>query len=130
MPENNKIRPIAFMVMPFGERRVDAASDAAPATMDCNALWDLAFRPALENLGYLAVRADADLGTVIVKDMLERLALADLVLADLSLPNGNVYYEVGLRHAAQRRACIKPATGHTAALLHPGTAAACTGQNG
>jgi len=38
--------------------------------------------------------------------MLERLALAELVLADMTLPNGNVYYEVGLRHVAKRTHCV------------------------
>lgn len=52
------------------------------------------------------MRADFDIGSVIVKDMVERLAYADLVLADVSLPNGNVYYEVGLRHAARDQGCI------------------------
>jgi len=60
----------------------------------------------LEELGYVPIRADAEIGTVIVKDMLERLALAELVLADITLPNGNVYYEVGLRHVAKRTHCV------------------------
>jgi hypothetical protein len=34
--------------------------------------------------------------------MNERLAISDLVLADVSIPNGNVYYESGIRHAAQK----------------------------
>ena len=37
---------------------------------------------------------------------MERLAISDLVLADVSIPNGNVYCEVGIRHAAQKRGCI------------------------
>ena len=106
MPENSDLKPIAFMVMPFGKRTIPSPPQGAPAQIDCNALWDRAFRPALENLGYLAIRADVEVGTVIVKDMLERLALAELVLADLTLPNGNVYYEVGLRHAAKQTHCI------------------------
>ena len=101
------LRPICFMVMPFGVRKVeDPKGDGAPGELDCNALWDKAFRPALEELGYLPIRADADPGSLIVKDMLERLALADLVLADVSLPNGNVYYEIGLRHVAKQTHCV------------------------
>ena len=41
--------------------------------------------------------------------MIERLAISDLVLADVSIPNGNVYYEVGIRHAAQSQGCIMTA---------------------
>lgn len=106
MTKNSTLQPIAFMVMPFGTRTIASPPEGAPAQIDYNALWDRAFRPALENLGYLAIRADAEMGTVIVKDMLERLALAELVLADLTLPNGNVYYEVGVRHAAKSTHCI------------------------
>ena len=38
--------------------------------------------------------------------MVERLYFADLVLADMTIPNGNVYYEVGVRHAAKRTGCV------------------------
>lgn len=109
MPTNsatNKPKPVAFMVMPFRKRPVPDPPEGAPAMIDCDALWDRAFRPALEELGYLPIRADMEEGAVIVKDMLERLGLASLVVADMSLPNGNVYYEVGLRHAAKRNGCV------------------------
>jgi hypothetical protein len=38
--------------------------------------------------------------------MLERLYFADLFIADMSIPNGNVYYEIGIRHAARQRGCV------------------------
>ena len=100
------LRPVAFMVMPFRKRPVPNAPEGGPKEVDFDALWDRAFRPVLEQYGYLAVRADIEAGTVIIKDMLERLAFADLVLADLTLPNGNVYYEVGIRHVAQKTNCV------------------------
>lgn len=99
-------RPVCFMVMPFRRRKVEGAGPGAPGELDCDALWDRVFQPALEDLGYLPIRADADTGAVIVKDMFERLAYANLVLADVSLPNGNVYYETGLRHAARQTGCV------------------------
>ena len=100
------LRPVAFMVMPFRKRPVQNAPEGGPKEVDFDALWDRAFRPVLEQSGYLAVRADFEAGAVIIKDMLERLAFADLVLADLTLPNGNVYYEVGIRHVAQKTNCV------------------------
>lgn len=99
-------KPIAFMVMPFRKRPIPDAPSGAPKEVDFDALWNNAFKPALEELGYLAVRADSESGSVIVKDMLERLAFADLVLADMTLPNGNVYYEVGIRHVAKETSCV------------------------
>jgi hypothetical protein len=102
-----KPRPIAFMVMPFRKRPIPNPPPGAPAEVDFDGLWDRALRPALETLGYIAVRADAETGTVILKDMLERLKFADLVLADTTLPNGNVYYELGIRHAAKDAGCVQ-----------------------
>ena len=107
IPGSGGPRPVCFMVMPFRRRKVEGVVGAgAPGELDCDALWDRVFRPTIEELGYLPVRADADTGSIIVKDMLERLAYAHLVLADVSLPNGNVSYEIGLRHAARATGCI------------------------
>jgi hypothetical protein len=95
------------MVMPFQKKEVAGRTrPEAPKEIGCDVLWDRAYRPAIVEAGYTPVRADLDRGTVIVKNMLERLAFADLVLADVSLPNGNVYYEVGLRHVAREAGCI------------------------
>lgn len=107
MTDGQELRPVCFMVMPFRKRKVTGgAREGAPNELDCDRLWDRAYRPAIEEAGFTPIRADFDTGAVIVKDMLERLAFADLVIADVSLPNGNVYYEVGLRHVAKERGCI------------------------
>lgn len=37
------------------------------------------------------------------EDMFQRLLVADLVIADISIPNPNVYYELGIRHALRGR---------------------------
>lgn len=62
--------------------------------------------PVIQVLGYEAVRADQDTGSLIVTQMLERLYFADLVLADMTVPNGNVYYEIGIRQAAKASGCV------------------------
>jgi hypothetical protein len=100
------MRPVCFMVMPFRRKPVTGARPDAPRELDCDRLWDAAFLPALDELGYLPVRANVDTGSVIVKDMLNRLRHPALVVADVSLPNGNVYYEVGIRHAAREDRCV------------------------
>src|SRR2546430_12102231 len=84
-------KPICFMVMPFRSKDT-AAATPAPPNIDFDALWEKAFLPLIEDMGYRALRADQDLGAMIIKDMLERLYFSDLVLADLTIPNGNVYY--------------------------------------
>src|SRR5215475_2103522 len=39
-------------------------------------------------------------------DMFEKLVLAELVIADISVHNANVFYELGLRHALRHRPTI------------------------
>ena len=98
--------PIAFMVMPFDEKETGSTVPNAPAKVDFDALWDRVYQPVLAELGYEAVRADRDVGASVIHEMIQRIAIADLVVADISLPNANVYYEVGVRHAAQQLGCV------------------------
>jgi tetratricopeptide (TPR) repeat protein len=98
--------PVCFMIMPYGRRATQAEPGRGPANIDFNALWDRGYVPTIEALDYEPVRADQDTGALIVSEMLERLYFADLVLADMTIPNGNVYYEVGIRHAAQKAGCV------------------------
>jgi hypothetical protein len=100
------LKPVAFMVMPFGEKPVDRADPGIPAKIDFDELWERVYEPALEQLGYEAVRADRDVGALIINEMIRRLTVADLVVADVTLPNANVYYEIGVRHAAAQRGCV------------------------
>ncbi len=100
------LRPICFVVMPYGTRDTGVAKKGVPSKVDFNALYEHVLQPAIENEGYIAVRADHELSPLIVVDMLERLTLSDLVLADLTLQNGNVYYEIGVRHATDKHNCV------------------------
>jgi MAP3K TRAFs-binding domain len=98
--------PVCFMIMPYGRKPTQAEPGRGPAEIDFNALWDHGYVPVIKELGYEPVRADQDTGALIIGQMLERLYFADLVLADMTIPNGNVYYEVGIRHAAQKTGCV------------------------
>lgn len=94
------------MVMPYGVKKTDASLGHGPAEINFDALWDRALRPAIEALGYDPVRADQDVGALIIHEMLERLYFSDLVLAEMTIPNGNVYYELGIRHACKSTGCV------------------------
>jgi hypothetical protein len=98
------VRKVAFVAMPFGKRSVEMGTDAVQ--VDFDALYEKAIEPALSALNYLCIRADHQEGSVIVKDMLEQLVHADLVIADVTAQNGNVYYEAGVRHAASKTGCV------------------------
>src|SRR6185503_17522207 len=91
------LKPVAFMVMPFGKKAVDATGTSSPTEVDFDALWDRVYDPVL---------TDQDLGALVITEMIQRLTIADLVLADVTLPNANVYYELGIRHAAKRHGCV------------------------
>ncbi len=99
-------KPICFMIMPYGRKPTQAEAGRGVPEIDFNALWDRAFAPTIMALGYEPVRADQDIGALIITQMIERLYFADLVLADMTIPNGNVYYEVGVRHAAKEKGCV------------------------
>src|SRR4051812_33658465 len=97
---------IAFVVMPFSRKATGRTEQGVPSEIDFDALWERVHEPVLEQLGYRAVRADRDIGALIIVEMIQRLAIADLVVADITLSNANVYYEVGVRHAAKKQGCV------------------------
>ncbi|MES9971499.1 MAG: tetratricopeptide repeat-containing protein [Candidatus Thiodiazotropha sp.] len=101
------LKKIAFVAMPFGIKETGCGDKAgAPSKIDFDALWNHAYYPALEQEGYLPVRADVQEGSLIIRDMVAQLILADLVVADISIPNANVYYETGLRHGGSIHGCL------------------------
>jgi len=104
--QNDIPKPIAFVAMPFGTRSSGIDRAGIPKKVDFDMIWDRALAPALEELGYLPIRADEQAGSVIIKDMLEQLVYADIVIADISVPNANVYYEAGVRHVAKEQGCV------------------------
>jgi tetratricopeptide (TPR) repeat protein len=97
---------LCFMVMPFGRKPVVPPADNGVAEIDFDALWSQAFEPVIRELGYEPVRADQDIGALIIQEMLERLYFSDVVVADITIPNGNVYYEIGIRHASKPTGCV------------------------
>jgi tetratricopeptide (TPR) repeat protein len=110
-------KPICFVIMPYGRKPTQAEPSVGVAEIDFNALWDRAYAPVIQALGYEPVRADQDTGAMIITQMIERLYFADLVLADMTIPNGNVYYEVGVRHAAKEVGCVLLASDWSKALF-------------
>lgn len=69
--------------------------------------WEQIFRPAAEAAALRAVRADDVFrpGTI-MSDIWRLTREADVVLADLTTRNGNVFYELGLAHAIGKPAVL------------------------
>lgn len=95
-------RPHAFVAMPFG---VKPGVDGQP--IDFNRVYGEYVAPALEAAGLEAFRADEEIRAGDIRtDMFQELLVADLVIADLSIDNPNVWYELGVRHALRARGVV------------------------
>lgn len=91
-------KPLCFIVMPFGVK----PDPGGLPDIDFDRLYDSAVKLGVEDAGMEPIRADHEAtGGVIHKPMFERLLLCDYVLADLTTANANVFYELGIRHAAR-----------------------------
>jgi len=83
--------------MPFGKK-----PDAAGLIVDFDAVYKDLIAPAIEAAGLDPLRADEEQGGGIIhKPMFERLMLCEYAVADLTTANANVFYELGVRHAAR-----------------------------
>lgn len=92
----------AFIVMPFGRKQ---GKDGR--WIDFDTIYYTLIKPAVEAAGFESFRADEETVTGdILTDMLQELLLADLVIADLSIDNANVFYEIGIRHALRKRGVV------------------------
>ena len=65
--------------------------------------YDLVFEPVLIELGYKVTRADK-IGTpgLISDEIIERITNDNLVIADISDENPNVFYELAIRNAVHK----------------------------
>ncbi len=94
--------PHAFVAMPFGSK---PAADGQ--LIDFNRVYAEYIRPALEAAGLEVFRADEEQRAGDIRtDMFQELLIADLVVADLTLDNPNVWYELGVRHALRARGVV------------------------
>lgn len=78
-----------FVIMPFDDEFTE--------------VYELFLKPNLEAAGFEVYRSD-DIRSQrnILQDIVESLATADLIVADLTGSNENVFYELGLAHALNR----------------------------
>jgi hypothetical protein len=84
----------AFIVRPFGRKE----------GIDFDRVEELLVRPGLEKAG-IAGRSTGSITEAgnIREDMFQLLLLADIVVADISIHNANVFYELGIRHSLRTR---------------------------
>ena len=86
-------QPTAFVIMPF--------------TTDLQSVFEGFYRKILEANGMIVTRADNGQDSqAITKDIVLSIRDSDLIIADLTDANANVYYELGLAHAMHKPVII------------------------
>lgn len=82
-------RPNAFVAMQFSDPYNEVYRDA--------------IRPLVEEIGFEPFRVDEAAGPgIILNDIWARITESTVVIAEVSEPNPNVYYEIGVAHALRK----------------------------
>lgn len=72
-----------FIIMPFAKEFTE--------------IFDV-IREAIQNLNFICIRGDELSEQNILKSIIENIATSELIIADLSGQNANVFYELGIAH--------------------------------
>jgi tetratricopeptide (TPR) repeat protein len=91
-------RQLCFVDMPFGIK----ADPKTGTEINFDQIYNKAIKPSAEESGLECIRGDEErTGGIIHRAMFARLLLCEFVIADLTTANPNVFYELGVRHAAK-----------------------------
>ena len=86
-----------FVIMPFGVKEADHLPSGR---LDFDEVYSNIIKKAGRESGWEVLRIDELVKPGLITDQYFReLTSADLVLADISVPNANVFYELGVRQA-------------------------------
>lgn len=89
------MKALCFVLMPFGRKPAPNG-----AVIDFDRVYLELIQPAVLAAELEPLRADEEtIGGGIHKPMFERLILCPYAVADLTLANANVFYELGIRHS-------------------------------
>jgi len=92
------LKAYCFVDMPFGKKN----DPSIGIEIDFDQVYSEAIRPAILAAGLEPIRGDEErTGGIIHVPMFGRLLLSEYLVADLTLANPNVFYELGIRHAAR-----------------------------
>ncbi|OFX24782.1 MAG: hypothetical protein A2033_03900 [Bacteroidetes bacterium GWA2_31_9] len=78
-----------------------------PFSAQYDGIWKSVIEPTILNRRDICVRADNIFSTSpIIDDIINSINDADYIVADLSVQNPNVYYELGYAHALQKKVIL------------------------
>lgn len=93
-----------FVVMPFGRKPLH---DGSGGFYDFDKVYRVIIQRAIREAGLEPARADErKVSDIIQADMFKQLRDRGVVLADLSLENPNVFYELGVRHVMSSKGTV------------------------
>jgi tetratricopeptide (TPR) repeat protein len=91
-----------FVIMPFGKKL-----DEADVEVNFDEVYEKFIKPTVEGAGLNCIRCDeVDEAGNIHKRMFQLIWNADVAIADVSIPNPNVFYELGIRHALRKAVTV------------------------
>lgn len=84
---------LCFVIMPFGEKW-------------STYIYRDYIKPSVESQGLDVKRADDMFGRNVLEDIWSAIYSSRIVIADISVPNENVFYELGIAHALGKKTII------------------------
>jgi O-acetyl-ADP-ribose deacetylase (regulator of RNase III) len=95
-----------FVIMPFGQKK-NLVDDKVEELVDFDMIYKSFIKDAVKSLGMKCVRCDEVKQTGSIHDiMFEHIYEADVAIVDITALNANVFYELGIRHALNKRVTI------------------------
>lgn len=89
-------KPTCFVITPIGK-------DGSDIRKWADQTFKHLIQPVVEGLGFSALRADQeDRAGIITTHIIQRLVTSELVVADLTNRNPNVFYELAVRHVTRK----------------------------
>ena len=86
-------KPKAFVVMQFGDY--------------FDAIYTDVIQPVVQDLGMVAYRADdVHRPGIILKDIISGIVESEIIIAEITPPNANVFYELGYSHALDKQTIL------------------------
>lgn len=97
MPIKKQPAKLCYVIMPFSKTKTCTEDEWTD-------IFESIINPAVEGagLGYRCLRSEATTGNII-KKVVNSLYQANVVIADLTDQNPNVFYELGVRHTLKKR---------------------------
>lgn len=91
-----------FVIMPFGNKL-----DENDLEVNFDEVYYNFIKPIVESLGLQCIRCDeVDEAGNIQKKMFQMIWSSDVAIVDVSIPNPNVFYELGIRHSLRKSVTV------------------------